>query len=101
MKTTSKAVNAVLKPLGMEIVRGEGYYYFLSLDGEDNHPINWGIEQGVYGGAPRITDQTVEAWVKDGIDKIEEAFEWRGRSGEFKAWMAARGYTKNPARRAR
>lgn len=98
MKTTSKAVNEALKPLGMEIVRGEGYYYFLSLGKEEDHPINWGIEQGVYGGSPRITDQTVEEWVRDGIGKIEEAFEWQGRKDEFKAWMAARGFKKNPGR---
>lgn len=99
MKTTTKAVNAVLKPLGMELVKGEGYFYFASLDGEDNHPINWGIEQGamVY----RLTDQTVEEWVKDGIDKIEEAFDWCGRKGEFAAWMASRGFKRNPAMRRR
>jgi hypothetical protein len=68
-KTTLSQVNRALKKIDpdVELVRGNGYYFF------QGGKADYFEEQGVYGGAPRISDSTVEEWVQEYKEKLEEA----------------------------
>lgn len=56
---TLKQINKALKNKGyeVELVRGEGYFYFFGNDAD------YLTSQGVY--IPRLSDQSVEKWVED------------------------------------
>lgn len=66
-RLTLKKVNAELKKLykDVELVQGKGYLYFI---GED---VKYVKEQSV-GGVYKLNDQTLEAWLRDAKEKVEE-----------------------------
>lgn len=66
-RLTLKKVNAELKKLykDVELVQGKGYFYFI---GED---VKYVKEQSV-GGVYKLNDQTLEAWLRDAKEKVEE-----------------------------
>lgn len=67
-RLTLKKVNIELKKLykDVELVQGKGYLYFI---GED---IKYVKEQSV-GGVYKLNDQTLEAWLRDAKEKVEES----------------------------
>lgn len=64
---TIKKVNAELVRLGIraELVRGGGYFYFI---GED---VELAKEQGVYGGVSRLNDLTLDQWVEEARQRMQ------------------------------
>jgi len=65
---TLRAVNEALRELGVELVRGEGYFYFASRD--PYHPILKAKETGVY--VYRLNDLSLARWVEEAVARIEE-----------------------------
>lgn len=67
-RLTLKKVNAELKKLykDVELVQDKGYLYFI---GED---VKYVKEQSV-GGVYKLNDQTLEAWLRDAKEKVEES----------------------------
>lgn len=67
-RLTFKKVNAELKKLykDVELVQDKGYLYFI---GED---VKYVKEQSV-GGVYKLNDQTLEAWLRDAKEKVEES----------------------------
>ena len=64
-RTTIKQVNAAIKALGFELLRGEGYYYFAPLtDSAPSLP-----EQSV-GGVRWLYELSVEQWKAELVAKI-------------------------------
>lgn len=64
---TLKKVNAELVRLGIraELVRGDGYFYFV---GED---VELALEQGVYG-VFRLNDLTLDQWVEEARQRMQD-----------------------------
>lgn len=67
MRTTIAAINKALRDAGIdaEIVRGEGYFYFVGSD------TDCAEEQGVYG-VFRLSDLTVAQWVEEARSKLRK-----------------------------
>jgi hypothetical protein len=59
-----------LKPWGVELVRGRGYFYFAPLPGKKDHPILHVKETSVY--VYHLSDLPIERWVKIAEEKIAE-----------------------------
>lgn len=67
-RVTINRINARIKYLDYEIVRGREYFYFSSLS-LDAIQIP---EEGVYGGVTRLSEMTVEQWHDTLAERIEE-----------------------------
>lgn len=66
-RATNKNVNEAIADLNIELVKGEGYFYFAALEGA---PIETNIPESVY--VTRIRDLTLEEWV-EAAQPAEEA----------------------------
>ena len=67
MKVTMKNLNDLLKPHGLEFVKGEGYFYFQELDGCSVKTIPDSI--GVYA----LRQGTWQQWERDMQDAIKQS----------------------------
>ena len=76
LRTVNKALNA--KYPGLELVKGEGYFYFFGAGVEVCK------ESGVYG-AYRLNDLTLDQWINAADEKMREVAQWNlKRSDEAK-----------------
>ncbi|ARK07526.1 hypothetical protein LAV_00151 [Sphingobium phage Lacusarx] len=66
LRTVNKALGA--KYPGLELVKGEGYYYFAGAGTEVCK------ETGVYG-AYRLNDLTLDQWLSEADDRMKEVAE--------------------------
>ena len=69
-KATFKGVNGRLHEHGIELVKGEGYFYFIDLDGTIEL---LGALSTTSVMCYRLTDQTEDQWVADGLEFLAEA----------------------------
>lgn len=67
MRVTMKNLNALVKPHGLEFVKGEGYFYFVELDGSQVNNIPDSIP--VYA----LRQQTWTEWERDMQDAIKQS----------------------------
>lgn len=84
---TMKDVNKRLAQYGIELVKGQGYWYFWPFMKEDDHPIMRASSTSVM--VYRFSDKTPDEWVRDAIDLIKEGLARTDQSWE--QWVAKRG----------
>ncbi len=67
MKVTMKNLNAILKPHGLEFVKGRGYFYFVELEGYEVNTVPESIM--VYA----LRQQTWKEWKHDMEDAVKQS----------------------------
>ena len=67
MRVTMKNINSILKPHGLEFIKGNGYFYFMELDGCKVDTIPESIL--VYA----LNQQTWKQWESDMEDAIQQS----------------------------